>query len=160
MTNPFTLISNLMQQNNANPAVNNDIIGSFGDIVFNVSFDGQNIKSYTFDDMSRTLKANYASHNIHGKKQVIEFTGLEAETVSLRIRLDIFLGVDPKTEIDKVRKLLIEHTVNTLIIGGYVLGDFVIESAKEGYIKIDNKGKITVAELDLSFKEYITNAGS
>lgn len=145
--------------NNAYDATNN-VLGTLGDTVFSIATNGTAVKVYTFDNLQRTAKARYATHDIHGRKQLLELVGFEAETVTLSIRLDVFFGISPETEAAALRDKMYKGEVQTLIIGGVVIGDFVIEDVKETDKHISNQGKIVVSEIDISLKEYVTDANS
>lgn len=136
----------------------NTTLGTFGDVVFSVGMNGEQIQALTFDGFTRSGKANYATHNIHGKKPLLEFTGLDADSVSFSVRLDVALGVEPIAQIKRFKQIKDEGIVGTLIIGGYVFGDFVLDDLKETWRQINGNGILTVAILDLKLTEYIKNA--
>ena len=58
------------------------MIGSYGDIVFEVS----DKKVKTFRDFQIQRSAKYSEHAIHGGKALLEFTGLSPASISLNIR--------------------------------------------------------------------------
>lgn len=132
-------------------------LGTFGDVVFSVGMNGSQIEAFTFDGFSRDGKANYAKHNVHGKKQLLEFTGLEADAISFSVRLDVALGIDPIEQIKRFKQIKDDCIVGALIIGGYVFGEFVLDDFKENWKQIDGKGRLTVAIIDLKLTEYIKN---
>lgn len=110
---------------------------------------------FTFKDLSRTNKARYAKHDVIGKKPKLEFIGLDSRTVSFSIRLDISLlrKLPPAAAILLLTKLLEKHEAQTLVIGGEIMGKYVIESIDEERKYFTGAGICTVAEVNLSLTE-------
>lgn len=129
------------------------MIGTLGSVIFEVS--EEFIK--TFRDLSFSRQANYTEHAIINSKGLLEFTGLKANTCSLKIVLDASFGLNPAEELDILRKMLIEHEAVAFVIGGEVqgLGLWVIESMNETLDLIMNTGEIFRASVNLSLKEYL-----
>ena len=129
------------------------MIGSFGDVVFEVSSE----RVRTFRDFQIQRSAKYSEHAIHGRKGLLEFSGLSASTASLNIRLDAGLGVNPKEELTALRDILNNHKALLFILDGEPQGDglWVLESLSESYEIIDNKGAVIAVEVSLKLKEYI-----
>ena len=129
------------------------MIGSFGDVVFEVSSE----RVRTFRDFQIQRSAKYSEHAIHGRKGLLEFSGLSASTASLNIRLDAGLGVNPKEELTALRDILNNHEALPFILDGEPQGDglWVLESLSESYEIIDNKGAVIAVEVSLKLKEYI-----
>lgn len=138
----------------------NNVLGTLGDTVFAIGTNGNAVKVFTFDNFQRTTKARYATHDIHGRTRLLELVGFEEEAITLSIRLDAFLGVSPEEELSALRDKLYLGAVDTLIIGGVVICDVIIEDMKEIDKHIDNQGRIVVSEIDLTLKEYILDANS
>ncbi len=129
------------------------MIGSFGDVVFEVSSD----RIRTFRDFQIQRSAKYSEHAIHGRKGLLEFSGLSASTASLNIRLDAGLGVNPKEELSTLHDILNNHEALPFILEGEPQGDglWVLESIGENYEIIDNHGTAIAVEVSLKLKEYI-----
>ena len=129
------------------------MIGSFGEVVFEVSAE----KVRTFRDFQIQRSAKYTEHAIHGRKGLLEFTGLSASTVSLNIRLDAGLGINPKEELNTLHEILAKHEALPFILDGEPQGDglWVLESIGENYDIIDNQGTFIAVEVSLKLKEYI-----
>ena len=129
------------------------MIGSFGDVVFEVSSE----RVRTFKDFQIQRSAKYSEHAIHGRKGLLEFSGLSASTASLNIRLDAGLGVNPKEELTTLHDILNNHKALPFILDGEPQGDglWVLESLSESYEIIDNKGAVIAVEVSLKLKEYI-----
>ena len=101
--------------------------------------------------------AKYTEHAIHGRKGLLEFTGLSASSASLSIRLDAGLGINPKEELNTLHKILTKHEALPFILDGEPQGDglWVLESIGENYEIIDNHGTFIAVEVSLKLKEYI-----
>lgn len=129
------------------------MIGSFGEVVFEVSAS----RLRTFQDFQMQRSAKYSEHAIHGHKGLLEFTGLSASTASLKIKLDVNLGLDPQEELSTLHKILDNHEALPFILDGEPQGDglWVLESIGENYEIIDNYGMATAVEVSLKLKEYI-----
>lgn len=129
------------------------MIGSLGDVVFEVSSE----KIQTFRDFQIQRSAKFSEHAIHGRKGLLEFTGLSAASISLNIKLDAGLGVIPKDELDYLHFVLKSHYAVPFILDGEPQGDglWVLESIDEKHEIIDNYGTSIAVEVSLKLKEYI-----
>ena len=129
------------------------MIGSFGEVVFEVS----DKKVRTFRDFQIQRSAKYSEHAIHGRKGLLEFTGLSPASASMNIRLDTGLGINPEKEIEILRDLLNNHEAVPFILDGEPQGEglWVLESLDENFEIIDNKGAFTAIQVSLKMREYI-----
>ena len=129
------------------------MIGSLGDVVFEVSTE----RVRTFRDLQIQRSAKYSEHAIHGRKGLLEFTGLSPASVSLSIRLDAGLGVNPKEELNTLHDILNNHEAVPFILDGEPQGDglWVLEGVDENHEIIDNHGASIAVEVSLKLKEYI-----
>lgn len=131
------------------------MIGQLGDYEFEVS--AQSIK--TFDGLKMSEGASWTEHKVLGRKGLLEFTGLNAGSLSLKISLNENLGVEPLEEIAAFREYMEEGTAVIFMLGDEVIGSdyWVIESLDEEYSEIDSKGRVRRADLNLKLKEYVDN---
>ncbi|GHV45290.1 hypothetical protein FACS1894204_04010 [Synergistales bacterium] len=134
------------------------MIGSLGDVVFEVS--SESVK--TFEDLSTQYGAKYAQHDIHGKKGLLEFTGLDPTTMSLKILLSTALAITPKDEITALLEMLNAGKAIPFILDGEPQGDglWVIESMGVEHKTLSNKGTLVLAEVSLNLKEYVDGGGA
>lgn len=128
-------------------------LGSFGDIVFEVS----SRKALTFRDYKREAKARYASHEIIGKKPILEYLGPDGAELSFVMQFRVDRGVNPAEEADKIRAICEQGKAEYFILGNKVIGDnpWVIVSVGENDAIIDNMGRIIQNRIDVTLKEYI-----
>lgn len=127
------------------------MIGTLGGILFQVSTS----KVLTFENLTRNGGAQYQKHEVILSKAKLEFLRPELDTISLPIRLDRFLGVQPLTEINKVRLYMNNGARLPLIIGGRFYGYWVVEKMSELWKNMDNLGNIIVAEINLDLLESV-----
>lgn len=125
------------------------MIGTLGDIVFKVSSD----QVLTFQNLARNSGGRYHKHQVVAQKAKLEFLGAELETIKLPVRLDVGLGINPLNEITRVKEYVNAGARLALIIGGKFLGDWVIETFDESWDKIDNRGNLLVANVNLNLLE-------
>lgn len=127
-------------------------IGSFGNIVFEVSSD----KKRTFDELNRSGSARIALHNRQGLKELPEFLGPGAETISFSMRISAYDGINPKEELETLRAYRDTGTAVLFVLNGEPVGDgyWLIESISEEHPVIDNKGRTVVATCSVTIREY------
>lgn len=131
------------------------MIGQLGDYEFEVST--ESVK--TFDGLKFSNSAGYTEHKVLARKGVLEFTGLNASTASLKMTLNERLGVDVLEEIAAFYEYMNDGEALVFMLGDEVMGEdmWVIESLDEAYTEIDNKGRVIGAELTLKLKEYVSD---
>ena len=129
------------------------MVGTLGDVVFEVSAEA--VK--TFDSLNMQYSAKYAQHDIHGKKGLLEFTGLDPTKISLKIHFDTALGVNPKDELITLRKMLEAGKAVPFILDGEPQGWnlWVIESLSEDHKTLNNTGALVAAQVSINLKEYV-----
>lgn len=127
-------------------------IGTFAGVAFSVS--DKTIK--TFNNMKWQVSGKYAEHDRHLKRDLLEFLGPELETISFEMRLSVFLGVTPLTEIIKLRSIVQTGKTDRLVIGGKVYGSYkwAMTEMSVNLERFDNKGNLLVAMVDVKMKEY------
>lgn len=129
------------------------MIGSIGEVTFVTS----EKYLYTFSELSFSRKASYTEHKIIGRSGLLEFTGNDAATCSLKITLSAEYGLNPHAELTKLRDMMTEHNPVPFVLAGEVmgLGLWVVESMNTNIEVIDAEGFILKASVDLSLKEYL-----
>lgn len=127
-------------------------IGSLGDVVFSVS----NNTIRTFDEMKSESSAKFATHDRHLQSDLLEFEGMELDTISFSMVFSVFLGVNPYNELEKINSIMKQGKAMRLVIGGKVYGSnkWVIEKLSKEFTRFDNKGNLWAAKVSVSLKEY------
>lgn len=126
------------------------IVGAFGPVVFLAS---QNFTN-TFFDFKRKGVAQYADHKSATKKTVLEFSGMEPDEISFKIRFDVAHGLAPWAGILALRQIMSNGVVLPLMLGTYFYGFFVIKGMDEEVPHWDSQGRMQVATVSLTLKEY------
>nr|DAX05680.1 MAG TPA: hypothetical protein [Bacteriophage sp.] len=130
-------------------------IGTFGAVVFETSTD----LVRTFKDMTRDTNVRLASHDIIGKKPVIEWIGPGTDTIKFSMQFNSILGVEPSDEEKKLRDMAQTGKVAHIIVGGEPISDykFIIESISSSGRIYDRDGNLIKSMVDITVKEYPEN---
>lgn len=130
-------------------------IGTFGNVIFETSND----LVRTFKDMTRDTNVRLASHDIIGKKPVIEWIGPGTDTIKFSMQFNSLLGVEPKDEEKKLRDMAQTGKVAHIIVGGEPVSDykFIIESISSSGRIYDRDGNLIKSMVDITVKEYPEN---
>ena len=131
------------------------MIGYLGEVVFEVS--QQQVK--TFGDLRRNASARLASHDLIGRKPLLEFTGPALESLSFSMTLSSFLGIDPVEEVKVLREMRDQGLAVPFVLDGTPQGEglWLLEGLDETWRYIDNNGTPRVIDCSLSLKGYIEN---
>ena len=127
------------------------MLGSYGKITFKVT--EKEIK--IFNDFSISRKARYAAHERINNKPLLQFMGLDADSISFNIQLVQGLTGDVNDDLKKLQDMFKKGEANPLFLGSKKLGSFVIESISEAYSMMDNFGNLEIVNVSLSLREYI-----
>ena len=110
----------------------------------------------TFDNFVRRNSVRFAKNDVLLKKPISQYVGPDLDTIDFNIFLDAQLGVDPKTEYDKLIEIQHDGSIVTIVIGTSVFGsyrwrisDLVLPKGR-----IDNTGFIGRTVVNISFEEY------
>lgn len=127
-------------------------IGCLGDIPFSVSTK----TARTFTGMQWSGSARYTEHKRHADNALVEFTGLDADTISFDMVLSVVLGTNPVTELNRIWKYEREGTPLYLTLGekGYGKHKWVIKSHKTDMERFDRNGNLIGAKVSISLLEY------
>lgn len=130
-------------------------IGTFGTIIFLTTTD----LVRTFKNMTRDTNVRLASHDIIGKKPVIEWIGPGTDTIKFSMQFNSILGVDPKDEEKELREMAQTGKVAHIIVNGKPISDykFIIESISSSERCFDSFGKLIKSTVDITVKEYPEN---
>lgn len=130
------------------------VIGMFGVLPF-ICMDK---KVLTFKDLQRTNTMRFAKHDVIGKKPVLEKLGLDLRKISFSMQLkQNLLGNLPGSvpaAILLYNKLMEKAEPQTLIIGGEILGKYVIESIDEQRLFHTGAGICIGAEISITLIEF------
>lgn len=129
-------------------------VGSMGDIPFVVSYG----KIRTFSDYGRSGSGRWAKHDLIGRKPVMEFLGPDVEKVSMKIQLRTDHGINPESELGRLRKMRDTGAVFPFILGGAPVSDnyWLLEYIGENVSYWRAGGKILSVSVDITLTEYST----
>lgn len=127
------------------------MIGSYGKITFKVT--EKEIK--IFNDFSISRKARYVAHERINSKPLLQFMGLDADSISFNMQLVQGLTGDISDDLKTLQDMFKKAEVHPLFLGQKKLGSFVIESMNEVYSMMDNFGNLEIVNVSLSLREYI-----
>lgn len=126
-------------------------VGTFGDIIFTVSA----YRLYLIDGVSRKSGARIEEHQVTGGKPRAEFIAPALTEISFTITLLAGHGVGPVAEAERLRGICERGEVHRLMIGGRNLGKFLLTEVSDDWEKSMGDGRVTVAKVKVSFKEYL-----
>lgn len=125
-------------------------LGSLGELPFVCSAK----KVRTFSELNRELSVRWAKHDLIWRKPLLEYMGEDLNSVSLKMRFDVSLGIAPKDGLDRLKRMMANKLYKTLIIGGENLGRYVIESISEERRYHAGDGLCLVAEATVNLTEW------
>lgn len=125
--------------------------GMLGDVTFEVTD-----KTFrTISNLSRSIKANYSTHKLVAKKGILEFTGVDPETISFEILFSAWMGENPETWRKKLNKMLEKGKSVTFVLGTSPIGTkWVIESVTFNTELFWKDGTPAEYKANVSLKEY------
>ncbi len=124
-------------------------VGLFGNLPFLCS----SAVTFTFKDLSVSRSSRWATHEIIGKKPVLEYIGPGLTEVTFNIQLNSMLGTPPLVALVGLKKMLEDRKAERLLIGPDYLGKFVIESIGETRKNHNSFGVCVSAEVSITLKE-------
>ena len=129
-------------------------VGSMGDIPFVVTYG----KIRTFSDYGRSGSGRWAKHDLIGRKPVMELLGPDVEKVSMKIQLRTDHGINPESELGRLRKMRDTGAVFPFILGGAPVSDnyWLLEDIGENVSYWRAGGKILSVSVDITLTEYST----
>jgi phage protein U len=131
------------------------IIGTFGDLIFEVSHS----KIKTFNELTETVGSRWEAHEVIGATPKAQFVGAEQGEVSFVITFSISLGIEPRKQVERLHRMIITGQHAPLIIGGQLVGtqkgEWYIESAETAWKNVNSSGQIDYIEMNLTLKEYV-----
>ena len=130
-----------------------NVVGAFGDVVFEVS----SLKVETLRDLRRQSKGRYATHEIIGRKSVVDFLGVEPDEITFTMQLNADLGVDIRAEQKKLLDMLRDGEAQYLVVGGRALGQgrWYLTGLESKVEYTDGRGWATFMTVEATLREAI-----
>ena len=128
------------------------IVGSYGDVSFQVS----SSQVETFKNLKWTSAATYQLHKVHGNKAIPEFTGYDGDKITLEIELSAFLGVNPKSEMDKLVEIMESKTAHPFVLGTDVYGaKWLLTNVSRDFDRVYRDGALLSAKVQITLIEQV-----
>ena len=129
-------------------------IGNWGtSIVFSVS----DRKIQTFENMTRTVGSQWATHSRIGKKDQAEYLRPSLQKLTFSITLDASFGVKPRKILSTLEKHTEKGNIFAFVVGGKRIGKgkWRITSLSETWDVVWDEGGLVRANVDVTMEEYV-----
>ena len=128
-------------------------VGTYGDIVFNVS----HLQVLTPSNISGSTGADWADHEVLGSKTKSQYLGPQLRSYQMDIQLSSSFGVAPRTALDRLQEMSENGEVHYLIIGlaPLSMNKFAIESISDTWDVEGLMGVLMECKVSLTFREYL-----
>nr|DAH45784.1 MAG TPA: hypothetical protein [Caudoviricetes sp.]DAT85424.1 MAG TPA: hypothetical protein [Bacteriophage sp.] len=130
------------------------VVGNLGKLI---TFEVSSSKVLTFDQMQRSVKGRWATHDVIGGKVKSEFLGADVASITLPIYLSAMHGVRPRRTIELINDAIESGQYFTFVVGGRAVGRYQwrITSSSETWDKVILNGILVEAKLTLTLEEYV-----
>ena len=130
------------------------VVGNLGKLI---TFEVSSSKVLTFDQMQRSVKGRWATHDVIGGKVKYEFLGADVASITLPIYLSAMHGVRPRRTIELINDAIESGQYFTFVVGGRAVGRYQwrITSSSETWDKVILNGILVEAKLTLTLEEYV-----
>lgn len=128
-------------------------IGSFGDVIFEVSAD----KLLTFNDLEKKSSAKWNEHEINGNKAKLEFDGPGLAELNYNILFRAEHGINPMKEMSRLERMQNRGEAHHFVLGQkpIMINKLVVTELTEKLRNIDQQGNVFTIEASVSLKEYV-----
>jgi phage protein U len=129
------------------------VIGSWGDLVFEVSGD----IAKTFQELSQKSSGRWAEHETINTAPLSEFLGPGLDELEVSIIFTTMLGVDPRESYEELRAAVRKGEYYPFILGGFPLSDNLwrfTEISGDSTVFGPRDGEIMWMELNITAREY------
>lgn len=128
---------------------------AIGNLGKTITFEVSDKKVLTFNNLSKTVKGRWTSHNIIEKKPKPEFLGPDLDEITFTVKLSAMHGIKPRKTLEKIETAVTNGTVMSFVLGGKKIGsNWVITSVSEKWNCVYSKGELITAEVSLTLMEY------
>lgn len=124
-------------------------IGAYGPVAFETS--ASFIRN--FEQLREERRARYATHDVLNLEQLLQFLGIDLANIELSMSFHHAFCV-PQEELDALRAVLEEHKAHVLVVGGFNLGEFVLEDLNNVWTHVSALGQLLHATVTVRLKEY------
>lgn len=127
-------------------------VGSIGNVVFNAS----SRRLFTIDNFKRNTSINVASHDIIGKKPVLEITGPASDEITFDILLRKQNNISPQKKLDTLRAMCETGKVFSFLLGGKPVSDnyWMLTGISAATNFFGKGGEMISISISITLKEY------
>lgn len=127
-------------------------IGRLGGIRFSVSSN----QVRTIQGMDWSSSVRWGKHDRIGKETLLEFGGVNPDTINLTMYFSAYCGVEPITEMVKILDMERKGEANRLVIGSHAYGTnkWVIASSSRKMEYFDKYGNVIGASVQVTLNSY------
>ena len=133
-------------------------VGALGNITFQI---GTNEElelngTLTHRDLQFSANGRYATHELIGRKSIVESTGRKPSEVSFSMTVSTFLGTSVKDTLNELRSMVANGYAVPLVIGNEPIGDYrwVVEEYTVKGEYYDRAGALISADVQVRLLEY------
>ncbi len=121
------------------------------------TFQVSSSRIYTLNDFSLNSSLNTESQDVAGKKPSTYVKGGALESMSFNIPVGTSLGINARLEYESWKSIMEAGRAYPFILGGRPVGvnKWILKSVALSNTKIDSKGCILSAVIDVEFEEYV-----
>ena len=129
------------------------MIGTMFGLVFEVT----NTKLLTFRELSGSAGADWASHDIIGRKPMAQWTGPKARKYSCTVVLMAQYGVRPRATLEQLQRYAESGAVDWFVVGGAPLtpNQMKLNSVSDTWDVVLNRGELMQCTVKLELEEYL-----
>ena len=130
---------------------------AIGNLGKTITFEVSDEKVLTFNNLSRTVKGRWTTHNIVQDKPKSQFIGPDLDGITFEVFLSAMHGVKPRKTIETIENAVSQGTVMPFVLGGKKIGSnkWVITSVSEKWNCVYSKGELAEAKVSLTLQEYV-----
>ena len=130
------------------------LIGYIGEVLF---LTGEDVATAALEGFQWNGSIRTTVHTVHGGNAVTEYTGRDADTVTLTITLSRELGIEPMTEITKLWGYMRNAQPVPLTMGthGYGRYRWLITSLSNDLQYFDRIGDVQHCTVQVELQEYL-----
>ena len=126
------------------------VVGSLGKVIFACS----SFYIKTLDSLNRGTSYRWTEHQIIRSKPKLQFDGENLENIKFNIHLNAAFNVNPSKSAQDLKEYGKKGEHLRFILGGKVIGTYVIENISELYKAYTALGTVTKIDLSIQLKEY------
>lgn len=128
-------------------------VGCLGNIPFEVSSRAVTLLS----NLEHSGSATYQTHQRHLSGALVEFSGLEPESITFDLVLSEYLGCKVESSLNRLWSYMQSATAVSFVLGNRTYGKYrwVITDLKSKADYFGRRGEVTQATVSVTLQEYL-----